>query len=78
MFSMLLTIICLYLYWTDKDSKDLAYVRKVIEFIDSNPTMFNNEKIYIQGDFCIFYELVTARAPPRLAPAPRVPFFLSK
>jgi len=34
---------------SDKDSKDLAYVRKVIEFIDSNPTMFNNEKIYIQG-----------------------------
>ena len=56
MFSMLFTIICLYPCWTDKDSKDLAYVRKVIEFIDSNPTMFNNQKIYIQGDFCIFYE----------------------
>ena len=53
MFSMLFIIIYLYPCWTDKDSKDLAYVRKVIEFIDSNPTMFNNQKIYIQGEVTI-------------------------
>merc|ERR1712038_108320 len=33
----------------DEDSKDLAYVRKVLEFIDSHPTMFQTEKIYIGG-----------------------------
>merc|ERR1712156_172942 len=33
----------------DEDSKDLAYVRKVLEFIDSHPTMFQKEKIYIGG-----------------------------
>ena len=34
----------------DEDSKDLAYVRKVLEFIDSHPTMFQKEKIYIGGN----------------------------
>ena len=37
----------------DEDSRDLAYVRKVLEFIDSHPTMFQKEKIYIGGKLAL-------------------------
>ena len=33
----------------DSDSKDLAYVRKVLDFIDSHPEMFDNKQVYIGG-----------------------------
>ena len=34
---------------SENDSKDAVYVNKVFEFINSNPSVFNSEKIYAEG-----------------------------
>ena len=34
---------------SDMDGKDMPYLRTIFNFIDANPSMFDNTKIYAQG-----------------------------
>ena len=34
---------------SDSDGKDMPYLRTIFNFIDANPSMFDNTKIYAQG-----------------------------
>ena len=34
---------------SDWDGKDMPYLRTIFNFIDANPSMFDNTKIYAQG-----------------------------
>ena len=34
---------------SDEDSKDIAYIRKIFNFIESNPDKFDAKRVYAEG-----------------------------
>ena len=34
---------------SDEDSKDIAYIRKIFDFIESNPDKFDAKRVYAEG-----------------------------